>query len=504
MARLPGVVVWVPDGSDRSQRFVAACLESGGALELLARIGRSIADPSVKQWPRFCVVAARDEELVVLVHGPLDVTVDSDAGSTVLRGGDDTGAWVSRSLGAPRSVSAGVVPGDGHSADGHSAEGHNADGHSAEGHGAEGHSAEGDAVGGALVNLALGVLRADGFTLVLGPAQSAGQGPMAQGTVPKDTGGEGTGQQDDGPQGDDGHQGDDGPNAGGRRGAEEAPQGTMGDRGAGGAPPVRLREPAPVGEPVPVGEDATCFDYQGAPTQAPAMDVDAGAQGSGDGLAAASVAPRGGVRARLGWARGAVAARSGAEDATLVEGPELGAVTIIDAPGPASSGRRDEVHASGPGAGMAATVRGVYCPRGHFNDPRAQGCRRCGARIAHDAPQVDGPRPPLGSLNWDDGEVSSLGQGALVGRDVAGDEAVSAGNLVAVVPRGVNDSMSRVHAEVRAAGWDVTVLDRGSTNGTFIWDEAARAWQRLVPGEEELVGPGTVLAFGERTATFEL
>ena len=72
-----------------------------------------------------------------------------------------------------------------------------------------------------------------------------------------------------------------------------------------------------------------------------------------------------------------------------------------------------------------------------------------------------------------------------------------------MVPSGQNDSMSRVHAELRAREGELVVVDRGSTNGTFIWDEPAKAWQRLAAGEPHVVRTGTVLAFGERTATFE-
>jgi len=83
------------------------------------------------------------------------------------------------------------------------------------------------------------------------------------------------------------------------------------------------------------------------------------------------------------------------------------------------------------------------------------------------------------------------------------DDEVAVGRLSPVVPSGTNDSMSRVHAELRAVGWEVTIADRGSTNGTFVWDEVTKTWQRLVPGEPQVVAPGTVLAFGERTATFD-
>jgi FHA domain len=159
-----------------------------------------------------------------------------------------------------------------------------------------------------------------------------------------------------------------------------------------------------------------------------------------------------------------------------------------------------QVVASHTGAGV---VSGVYCPRDHLNDPRDEFCRTCGLPLVPGAPEVEGPRPPLGKLTWDNGEVHELLGAALVGRDVGLDGLVVSGELAALVPSGQNDSMSRVHAELRPSGWDVIVIDRGSTNGTFIWDEASKAWQRLLPDEPHVVRPGAVLAFGERTATFE-
>jgi len=116
---------------------------------------------------------------------------------------------------------------------------------------------------------------------------------------------------------------------------------------------------------------------------------------------------------------------------------------------------------------------------------------------------VNGSPSPLVKLTWDNGEVNELVGAALVGRDVALDEAVLSGELEALVPGGQNDSMSRVHAEVRPSMHDIVVVDRGSTNGTFVWDDAAKAWQRLSPGDPQVVHPGAVLAFGERTATVE-
>jgi len=109
----------------------------------------------------------------------------------------------------------------------------------------------------------------------------------------------------------------------------------------------------------------------------------------------------------------------------------------------------------------------------------------------------------VGRLAWDNGEVSEIRVPALVGRDVASDDGVRGGEVSAVVPGGQNDSMSRAHAELRIEGGRVVVVDRGSTNGTFVWDEGARLWHRLGAGDAHALTSGTVLAFGERTATFE-
>jgi len=109
----------------------------------------------------------------------------------------------------------------------------------------------------------------------------------------------------------------------------------------------------------------------------------------------------------------------------------------------------------------------------------------------------------LGRLTWDNGEVHQLTGDTLIGRDVLSDPAVIAGELAPLVPTGQNDSMSRVHAELRPRASELVVIDRGSTNGTFVWDDASRAWQRLVAGKPVTVPAGGVLAFGERTATFE-
>lgn len=447
LARIPGAVLWVPDGSAGSQQFISSCVAADGPAGLLARLGRCLADPSAKQWPAFAVLADRQGELVVLVHGPADVTVDYAGGSQVLRGGEDTGSWVSRVLRGAQKLTAGPPTARAVEAGPDDGEG-----------------------GGSLANLALGVLRADGFVLQLVSSDgSDGAGPGSLGHLGRST--------DPSGRTDLSGRTEDVPVQGTAQTEQRAPSAEQAMSPARGATAMDQEK---------VDQEQTVLVGEMGPTEGP----DAQSETVPPGPAAAQEGP-----GNLSWAsRAVMEAASAAEEATLVEGAGgLGAVTLVE------TART----ANGAAAG-ASTVRGAYCPNGHFDDPRSPSCRRCGAQIDRDAPQVEAPRPPLGSLNWDDGEVTPLGQGALVGRDVAGDKAVVGGRLRALVPRGVNDSMSRVHAELNASGWDVTVTDRGSTNGTFVWEEAGRVWRRLVPGEAQLVVPGTVLAFGERTATFEL
>ncbi len=73
-----------------------------------------------------------------------------------------------------------------------------------------------------------------------------------------------------------------------------------------------------------------------------------------------------------------------------------------------------------PGAGHAL-VKGVYCKRGHFNDPMVQFCTVCGINMVQQTPAlVDGPRPPLGVLVFDDGSVFQLEDDYVLGRQPEG------------------------------------------------------------------------------------
>ena len=58
--------------------------------------------------------------------------------------------------------------------------------------------------------------------------------------------------------------------------------------------------------------------------------------------------------------------------------------------------------------------------------------------------------------------------------------------------------MSRVHARIMLDGWDVVVVDAGSTNGTFLCDPGDSSWHRIPAGSGVQLLPGAVVAFGQR------
>lgn len=155
-------------------------------------------------------------------------------------------------------------------------------------------------------------------------------------------------------------------------------------------------------------------------------------------------------------------------------------------------------------AGQPPVVTGVLCRDGHFNHPQARYCSVCGVAMLHRtrAP-VQRPRPPLGVVVADDGTTYTLDVDHVVGRDPEEDPAVAEGRAHAVQLDDDELSVSRVHAGIRLEGWDVLLVDRGSANGTFVAPRDSDEWRRLEPNDPEVLAPGTRIAFGRRTATFE-
>ena len=149
-------------------------------------------------------------------------------------------------------------------------------------------------------------------------------------------------------------------------------------------------------------------------------------------------------------------------------------------------------------------VPGVRCSRHHHNDPRARFCATCGVSMAQSSILVvDGPRPSLGVLVFGDGVSVPLDRPVVVGRNAETDPRVRSGAACGLTLGDRSGHLSRLHAELLLDGWDVQLVDRGSTNGTFVYDDERRSWQRLPPQRAHLLKPGGSLAFGRYAAMFE-
>lgn len=150
----------------------------------------------------------------------------------------------------------------------------------------------------------------------------------------------------------------------------------------------------------------------------------------------------------------------------------------------------------------SARVEGILCPRDHLNAPDATACRECGEDLGagpHD--RVERDRPSLGFLVLDDGAAYALDGRYVLGREPTTDPLVAAGKARPIVLDDPQRSVSRVHAEVRLVGWDVQLLDRGSTNGTYVL--RGDVWEPVSRDEPRLISPGTRMAVGQRTFIFE-
>ncbi|MEQ8716292.1 MAG: FHA domain-containing protein [Acidimicrobiales bacterium] len=149
----------------------------------------------------------------------------------------------------------------------------------------------------------------------------------------------------------------------------------------------------------------------------------------------------------------------------------------------------------------ATEVFGILCARQHFNHPHARYCNRCGLsmlQLTHNL--IAAPRPTLGFLVFDDGATWAIDRSYLIGRDPTAPTSTALDRL------GVSGDASTVsidHAEVRLENWDVTLVDLGSTNGTFVWDAATHRWERLAPRRPVTIAPGATAAVGHRTFVYE-
>ena len=149
-------------------------------------------------------------------------------------------------------------------------------------------------------------------------------------------------------------------------------------------------------------------------------------------------------------------------------------------------------------------VKGFLCSRGHLNDPRVLFCNLCGIRMAEKTGVfIEGVRPPLGLLVFDNGATVSMDADYLLGREPETDPRVQSGELRPLLVIDQTGGVSRHHAEIRLEGWDVVLLDTGSANGTLVAPQGAPQWSSLVPGQPVRLTPGMAVRMGSRQFAFE-
>ena len=133
----------------------------------------------------------------------------------------------------------------------------------------------------------------------------------------------------------------------------------------------------------------------------------------------------------------------------------------VTLPPPASEVILADVRRGDAGDTRASLVEAKLCGNGHPNPPTGATCGVCGAFLAPGAAAiVHVPRPSLGRLELDDGELVELDQELLIGRNPDRDTDPTRAALRRV--KALGDKVSRSHLEVRFQGWDVLVADCGN------------------------------------------
>ncbi len=125
------------------------------------------------------------------------------------------------------------------------------------------------------------------------------------------------------------------------------------------------------------------------------------------------------------------------------------------------------------------------------------------AAAAPEGPSAAPGGKSIGVIVFEDGTSYALDKDYIIGREPESDAAVVAGRAGPLVVDDAERSISRVHAELRLFGAELQIVDRGSTNGTYVWSDTNADWVRLVPNQVASVKPGGWVAVGSRSFVFE-
>ena len=131
-----------------------------------------------------------------------------------------------------------------------------------------------------------------------------------------------------------------------------------------------------------------------------------------------------------------------------------------------------------------------FCSRRHPNNPDSDTCGVCRTALDRATPVVDLSPRPVARLLLEDGTSLEVGDRLTVGRSpIATDH-----DTLTVAGRRV----SRQHFSLDVEGWQLTIQDAGSTNGTFLARTGERGRCRVPTDRSIAVAVGDTIHFGTR------
>jgi hypothetical protein len=195
----------------------------------------------------------------------------------------------------------------------------------------------------------------------------------------------------------------------------------------------------------------------------------------------------------------AAAAAAGSAAAGAVAGVSSGAAALADLAEPLPAA---EPAPAAPEPVVEAAPEPPPVPAEPFAAPAPAAAAAAAAAV----PETSGGSPggkSIGVIVFEDGTSYALDKDYIIGREPENDAAVVAGRAGPLVVDDAERSISRVHAELRLFGSELQIVDRGSTNGTYVWSDTNADWVRLVPNQVASVKPGGWVAVGSRSFVFE-
>jgi FHA domain len=290
-----------------------------------------------------------------------------------------------------------------------------------------------------------------------------------------------------------------GPPPAGPGAAGPAPRAASAGPPASGGPPAGPAAPAPASAARPAAPAPAAPRSAGpAAANPPPGPAPAAPPSARPAAAKPPAAPPAAAPGPAGAPAQAGPAAARAFDAVLLtDGPPAGQRPPLPMPGPRPGGSGDPVP-------DGVSIMGVYCKNGHFDDPDARFCAVCGISMNQQTlvPRL-GPRPPLGVLVLDDGGILQLDADYVIGREPWLDPSVAAGQARPLPVADESGTVSRVHAQIRLADWQVLVTDLGSANGTRIGLPDETALRPLAPQVPAALRPGSRVELGRCAFRYE-